>query len=84
MVYPYGLDPYSGLFTYLENEGVIISPSQGYYEIVWPEGLNAPEELTKRFRKKEFRKIADQVIDILEEGSTVNIVSQFDQEEENE
>lgn len=51
-----GMDPYSGLFDLLIYEGAITVPSTGWYQI--GEG-----DTLKKFRKADFRKIADEAMD---------------------
>lgn len=51
-----GLDPYSGLFALMQQEGVVTVPSSGWYQYT-----NTDGEVVK-FRKKEFRKHADAIM----------------------
>lgn len=56
VVYPFGIDPYSGLFEGLLDDDIIISPSQGWYEFARPDGS------TQKFRRAEFIKYADELL----------------------
>jgi len=56
VVYPFGIDPYSGLFDTYIDDGVIVSPSQGWYEFTRPDGSK------QKFRRAEFLKYADELM----------------------
>lgn len=57
LVYPHGLDPFSGLFEYMrDSEGLIIpSAGKGRYKVEWPEGKSAPSDFPDSFTKKQFK-----------------------------
>ena len=65
--WPHGIDPYSGLFDYFLVNGVITSPSKGYYAFT----NNSGEEV--KFRRKDFREYADSLMHavLLEEGKYI-------------
>lgn len=54
-----GLDPYAGLFNLLQQEGSITVPSLGWYQY-------ADGDKMVKFRKKEFRKHADRIMELAE------------------
>jgi len=56
VVYPFGIDPYSGLFDMLVDDKTIVSPSQGWYEFTRPDGT------AQKFRRAEFLKYADELM----------------------
>lgn len=56
IIYPLGIDPYSGLFDLFIGDGTIVSPSQGWYEFKRPDGT------AQKFRRSEFLKYADELM----------------------
>jgi len=56
-----GIDPYSGLFHLLQQEGVITSPTSGWYEYADRDGKAI------KFRKRDFLKHADLLMELAEE-----------------
>jgi RecA/RadA recombinase len=56
--YLYGLDPYSGLFELLQQEGAIRVPSSGWYEYSDP----TTKDGAVKFRKADFRQHADRIM----------------------
>jgi RecA/RadA recombinase len=57
VVYPYGIDPYSGLFDMFVEDKTIVSPTQGWYEFTRLDGSKSP-----KFRRAEFLKYADELM----------------------
>ena len=59
MVYPHGLNAFSGLFEYMRDDGLIVpSKGLGRYTVEWPEGLTPPKDFPESFTKKQFTGIA--------------------------
>lgn len=56
-----GIDPYSGLFNLLQQEGLITTPSQGWYQYIGSDGAEV------KFRKKDFREHADNIMALASE-----------------
>jgi len=56
LVYPHGLDPFSGLFNYMrEDELIVTAKGLGRYMVKWPEGAVVPPEVPESFTKKQFK-----------------------------
>lgn len=69
LVYPNGLDPFSGLFEYMKDSEklIITAPGQGRYTVDWPEGKSAPKDFPDSFTKKQFKgDIATQIMNIVD------------------
>jgi RecA/RadA recombinase len=58
-VYGQGFDKYSGLFDMLKDDGIIYSPTNGWYEFKHADGTISP-----RFRKAEYLKYVDELLTI--------------------
>jgi RecA/RadA recombinase len=56
IVYPAGIDRYSGLFELFLEDGTITSPSNAWYQFIRPDGE------VKKFQKKDFLKYADELM----------------------
>lgn len=67
ILWPNGLDKFSGLFDYLKDSDTITSPSVGWYQFEHP-ALSEP----LKFRKKGFRDYAEQIIELLERDIDAN------------
>ncbi len=62
VLYPHGLDPYSGLFVLMEKLGEIVTPSVGWRAYEDSEGNIV------KFREKDFREHADRIMDLSDQG----------------
>lgn len=58
VVYPYGIDKYSGLMDLLIQEDVITSPSQGWYQFTGMDGD------IKKFRRRNFPSHAEELMQL--------------------
>jgi RecA/RadA recombinase len=59
MVYPNGLDPFSGLFEYMREDGLVVTAKGlGRYTVDWPEGVTVPSDFPDSFTKKQFKDLA--------------------------
>lgn len=74
--YETGIDPYSGLFSLLSQEGVITTSSQGWYE--YKEENN---EVVK-FRKKDFLEHADRLMQLADLDLTISDDKEVKEEED--
>lgn len=67
MVYPNGLDPYSGLFDYMKEDGLIVTaPGNGRYSVEWPKDATPPTDFPESFTKKQFMELADTIMKAVE------------------
>lgn len=73
--YSEGIDPYSGLFELLMQEGVVTNPSQGWYMY-----MDGGKEV--KFRKKDFRDHADRIMEVASEDIASASPSEGPTEEE--